>query len=106
MAWKYCPRTPDPALLCLPLARLLLHEFVCAHWSLPGSALTKFDWLSLGGGEGRKSHLGPGHYLWALTRGVATQNITSLSPTLQLSSVTVVADPARPQHFGSVFSCS
>ena len=55
-------KIPDPALLCLTLAQLLLHESTCAHWFLPGSPLAKFDWLSLtGGGEGRKSHLGPGH---------------------------------------------
>ena len=45
----------------------------------------------LGLGEGRKSDLGPGHCLllrqehWAITRGVATQNITSLSPLAQSS---------------------
>ena len=43
IAGKYCPCTRDPAPLCLPLARLPLHEIICAHWCLPGSPLAKFD---------------------------------------------------------------
>ena len=47
IAGKYCPRTPEPPPQPTVPSRLLLHEFICAHWFLRGSLLTKFDWLSL-----------------------------------------------------------
>ena len=38
IAGKFSPRTPKPVpqpiVPFLPLRRLLLHEFICAHWSL------------------------------------------------------------------------
>ena len=39
---------PPSSLWGVGLARLILHEFICAHWFLLRSPLTKFDWLSLG----------------------------------------------------------
>ena len=51
VAGKYCPRTPElapqPTFPSLPLPRLLLYEFICAHWFLRGSPLARFDWVSL-----------------------------------------------------------
>ena len=45
---KILPRTPEPAPQPTVLSRFLLHEFMCAHWFLPGSPLAKFDLLSPG----------------------------------------------------------
>ena len=53
----------------------------------------------------RESHLSPGH-CELLENGAATQIITSLSPTLQLSLLSILADPCSPAQFGTVFSCS
>ena len=84
IAGKYCPRTPDPALFCLHPARLLLHEFICARWSQPGSPLTKFHWRSLRAVAKAESLIwvqAIAYFLreerWATTRGVATQTITA-----------------------------
>ena len=61
-AGKYCPRTPDPALLFLPPGstispRVRLRPLVSPWKSSHQIRLA----LSQSGGEGRKSDLGPGH---------------------------------------------
>ena len=59
IAPKYCLVLQIQRGCVCPQVRLLLHEFILAHWYELGSPLTKFDWLSQNGGEGSKSDLGP-----------------------------------------------
>ena len=106
IAGKYCPRTPEPPPQPTVPSRLLLHEFICAHWFLRGSLLTKFDWLSLRANcESPKRHLGPGHCLLlgqqirAFVHPAAAQNITQPSSTSRLCSLFAVADPCPPAAF-------
>ena len=68
-----------------PSPRVHLRPFVSAWKSSHQIRLA----LSQSSGEGSQQH-------WAVNHGVATQNITSLSPT----------QPVRAQHFGPVSSCS
>ena len=106
IAGIYCPRTPDPALLCLPPAQLHFHEFICAH----GLSVEVLSPNSIGSLSERCRGQKVSRTLptfetrtMGITHGAATQNITSLS-----SHAAFVLAFCRsrflfaPQHFCSV----
>ena len=99
--------TPSPQVHLCPLV-------FCPEVLSPSSTLS----LSGNGGEGRKSDLGPGHCLLSSeTRTLGPQlaasrhtkyhlSIPSISPRCHCACSLSWQTAARPQHFGSVFSCN